>query len=81
MAASHAGVTSQAHCPEQGPHLTVRTQLRRALVMQVPTGSLPQYKEVLDPLLPGVDAKPIHTTDYKDGRRIPTLAQLLEEAR
>ena len=59
--------------------LGCQSHLRKFYAVQVPTGSLPKYKEVLDPLLPGVDAKPIHTADFKDGRRIPTLAQLLEE--
>lgn len=46
---------------------------------QVSTAELPQYREYLDPLLPGAGAGKIHTSAFKDGRRIPTLAELLEE--
>ena len=49
---------------------------------QVPSpADLPQYREFLDPLLPGSGAASIHTSDFKDGRRIPTLAELLDEVR
>ena len=48
---------------------------------QVPSGSLPPYKDVLDPLLPLEGAHPIHTRDFQDGRRIPTLAALLDAVR
>lgn len=47
--------------------------------MQVPIDKLPEYKEYLDPLLDFGDIPPIHTSDFKDGRRIPTLAELLDE--
>ena len=47
---------------------------------QVPSpADLPQYREFLDPLLPGSGAATIHTSKFKDGRRIPTLAELLDE--
>ena len=47
---------------------------------QVPSpADLPRYKEFLDPLLPGSGAASIHTSEFRDGRRIPTLAELLEK--
>ena len=46
--------------------------------VQVPSSSLPPYKDILDPLLPLEGAHPIHTRDFQDGQRIPTLAALLE---
>lgn len=49
--------------------------------VQVPTSKLPPYRDVLEPLLPLDGAKPIHTRDFKDGQRIPTLSELLEAVR
>ncbi|CAL5218532.1 g220 [Coccomyxa viridis] len=49
-------------------------------VRKVPTSKLPPYRDVLEPLLPLDGAKPIHTRDFKDGQRIPTLSELLEAA-
>ncbi|KAK9790765.1 hypothetical protein WJX73_010554 [Symbiochloris irregularis] len=49
-------------------------------IRQVPTAELPLYKEYLDPLIGLPGTLPIHTTEFKDGRRIETLAELLEAA-
>ena len=46
--------------------------------MQVPSSKLPHYRDVLEPLLPLDGARSIHTKDFKDGQRIPTLSELLE---
>lgn len=56
-------------------------QPEHARCLQVPTSQLPHYRDVLDPLLPLDGAKPVHTKDFKDGQRIPTLAELLEAVR
>jgi len=48
--------------------------------MQVAAKDLPPYREVLQPLIPTESAAPVHTTDFKDGRRIPLLKELLLEA-
>ncbi|CAL8470295.1 g9837 [Coccomyxa elongata] len=50
-------------------------------IRQVALEKLPSYKEYLAPLLDFGDMQPIHTTEFKDGRRIPTLNELLNEAR
>jgi hypothetical protein len=47
--------------------------------VQVALADLPTYKEYLKPLLDFGDVPPIHTTEFKDGQRIPTLRELLEE--
>jgi len=58
------------------------TAQRTFVTLQVPTPSkLPLYKDVLEPLLPLDGAKAIHTKDFKDGQRIPTLSELLEAVR
>ncbi len=48
--------------------------------MQVAAKDLPPYREVLQPLIPTESAAPVHTTDFKDGRRIPLLKELLLQA-
>ncbi len=49
------------------------------MAVQVPEEKLPQYKEYLKPLLDFGDMSPIHTTEFRDGRHIPTLVELLNE--
>ena len=49
--------------------------------LQVKLDNLPPYKEVLDPLIPTPNARPVRTRDFKDGSCIPTLKQLLHEVR
>lgn len=68
------------HGPVQGVYDWAESNQIIANV-QVPEDKLPQYKEYLEPLLNFGDIPPIHTTEFKDGRRIPTLVDLLEEAR
>ncbi|KAK9836938.1 hypothetical protein WJX81_001087 [Elliptochloris bilobata] len=61
------------------------TSLKRATgldadIRQVATRNLPQLLKVLQPLIPTASAEPVHTEDFKDGRRIPSLKELLLEA-
>lgn len=50
-------------------------------VLQVAAKDLPQLLKELQPLIPTESAKPVHTEDFEDGRRIPSLKELLLEAR
>ena len=52
-----------------------------ALGLQVAAKDLPQLLKELQPLIPTASAKPVHTEDFEDGRRIPSLKELLLEAR
>ena len=50
-------------------------------MLQVAAKDLPQLLKELQPLIPTASAKPVHTEDFEDGRRIPSLKELLLEAR
>ena len=60
-------------------HILVSHTTQFIACVQVPEDKLPQYKEFLKPLLDFGNIPPIHTTEFKDGRRIPTLVDLLDE--
>ena len=68
-----------------GPYVLKTKLLEKAYqtygTTQVAAKDLPQLLKELQPLIPTASAEPVHTEDFEDGRRIPSLKELLIEAR